>query len=59
VSAGFVYQNGELQTLQFPEAADTNALGINAAGEVVGSFIDSGNNYHGFTWTPPAAAGKK
>jgi len=59
VAVGFVYENKTLQTLQFPGAIDTYAYGVNDAGEVVGWFIDSSYNTHGFTWTPPADAGKK
>jgi probable HAF family extracellular repeat protein len=54
VTAGFIYQNKTLTTLQFPGSNFTEALGINAAGEVVGEFADAQGNVHGFTWTPPA-----
>jgi probable HAF family extracellular repeat protein len=56
---GFLYQDGTMQTLAFPGATATYATGVNEAGEVVGWFIDSSIIYHGFTWTPPAAAEKK
>jgi probable HAF family extracellular repeat protein len=56
---GFVYQNHAVTTLQFPGAFSTWAIGINDNGEVVGYFQDVNLNYHGYTWTPPAAAGKK
>jgi probable HAF family extracellular repeat protein len=56
---GFLYQNKTLTTLQFPGAQQTFASGINDSGTVVGWFLDSQGNTHGFTWTPPAAAGKK
>ena len=59
VTAGFLYQTGTLQTLQFPGSSFTAAFGIDAAGEVVGFFEDAEGNSHGFTWTPPADAGKK
>jgi uncharacterized membrane protein len=58
VTAGFIYRNKTLTTLQFPGSNFTQAYGINAAGEVVGLFSDSVST-HGFTWTPPADAGKK
>jgi len=54
VTAGFIYQNKTLTTLQFPGSSFTEAYGINAAGEVVGAFGDAQGNGHGFTWTPPA-----
>jgi hypothetical protein len=56
---GFIYENGVLQTLEFPGAYETGATGINASGEVSGVFIDNSGNAHGFTWTPPADAEKK
>jgi probable HAF family extracellular repeat protein len=58
-TAGFLYQNNTLTTLQFPGSISTQAYGINASGEVVGYFQDANNVVHGFTWTPPADAGKK
>lgn len=58
VTAGFVYQNKTLTTVQFPGSSFTQAYGINASGEVVGFFEDAGGNGHGFTWTPPAAVKK-
>jgi probable HAF family extracellular repeat protein len=57
--AGFVYQNKTLTTLMFPGAKDTDAVGVNSAGEVVGYFNDSKDKAHGFTWTPPAPAHKE
>jgi probable HAF family extracellular repeat protein len=59
VNYGFVYQNGALQTLQFPGSNTTAAVSINIHGEVVGYFEDSNSVTHGFTWTPPPDAGKK
>jgi hypothetical protein len=56
---GFSYQNNTFRTLQFPGALGTYAIDSNSAGEVVGYFVDSSNNEHCFTWTPPADAGKK
>jgi uncharacterized membrane protein len=55
---GFVYQNGSVQTLQFPGATFTYPFGINSGGVVVGQFF-AADGWHGFTWTPPADAGKK
>jgi len=53
--AGFVYEAGVVQTLSFPGAVSTLAFGINDAGQVVGYFLDSSLQTHGFLWTPPAA----
>jgi probable HAF family extracellular repeat protein len=47
-----------LQSLSFPGSITTEAYGINAAGEVVGYFIDQNYNTHGFLWTPPAGDGE-
>lgn len=51
VAHGFKrYSNGGLVSLNFPGAAQgTNALGINDAGTVVGSFVGS-NGQHGFLY---------
>jgi uncharacterized membrane protein len=57
-SAGFVYQNNTLTTLQFPGGGDTFAFGINSSGQVTGIFFDSDSNQHCFIWTPDAPAGK-
>jgi hypothetical protein len=55
--AGFIYQNGILQTVQFPGTLLTYLSGINNAGEVVGTFYFNGSDTeHCFTWTPPAPA---
>lgn len=35
-------------TIDFPDAVATTAFGINAQGEVVGSYLDSSNKTHGF-----------
>jgi probable HAF family extracellular repeat protein len=56
---GFLYQAGNLQQLNFPGSMYTLPAGINSAGMVVGTFLDSGLNTHGFLWTPPAEARKK
>jgi hypothetical protein len=59
VTAGFVYQNKALTTLQFPGSNLTGPNSVNSIGEVVGTFYDTSFVAHGFTWTPPADAGKK
>jgi probable HAF family extracellular repeat protein len=57
--AGFLYDTQAFQELQFPgSAGDTEAYGINNAGEVVGTFTDQGVGLHGFTWISPAAKKK-
>ena len=59
ITAGFLYQNNIVTTLQFPGSTNTRAFGINASGEVVGYFVDANNIYHGFTWAPPGDAARK
>jgi len=51
-TAGFLYQSKTLTTLQFPGSNNTMANGINAGGEVVGTFVDANGGYHAFTWAP-------
>jgi probable HAF family extracellular repeat protein len=60
IAAGFLYSEKEtFTTLEFPGSNLTYASGVNRYGEVVGLFEDANFNTHGFTWTPPADAGKK
>jgi hypothetical protein len=59
MTAGFLYQNQTLTTLQFPGSNTTFAAAINSGGEVTGFFFDANGKEHGFTWTPPADAAKK
>jgi len=59
VYAGFLYENNTLTTLQFSGSNETLANDVNTAGEVVGLFLDSSGNIHGFTWAPAADAAKK
>ena len=53
-SAGFLWTNNTLQTLQFPGALESAATAVNDGMEVVGYFFDASNAQHGFLWTPPA-----
>lgn len=52
---GFLFSDGVVTTLDFPGATQTQVLGINESGTVVGEgdFFDANGNllsYHGFTW---------
>jgi hypothetical protein len=38
-------------SIDFPGAKITVALGVNAAGEVVGTYLDPGNVRHGYRWS--------
>lgn len=44
---GFIFQNGNYTTLDYPLASSTIAYGISSSGEVVGSYSD-GSVVHGF-----------
>jgi len=50
----FVYQNGAVQPLQFPGGSAMFPYGVNNAGAVVGTFLDTQieQHSHGFLWTP-------
>jgi uncharacterized membrane protein len=50
----FLLHNGVFKSFDYPEVGvqDTYANGINALGEIVGSFLDSSGNEHGFIRTP-------
>jgi probable HAF family extracellular repeat protein len=39
-------------TIDVPDAAGTEAHGINDAGQIVGIFTDSGGKWHGYVATP-------
>ena len=45
----FIDTNGTVSTLAVPGALNTTATGVNAAGEVVGSYQDANFVQHGFT----------
>lgn len=45
---GFLWVKGEFRSIDVPSANSTVALGINAAGRIVGRFIDSAGREHGF-----------
>jgi probable HAF family extracellular repeat protein len=40
-STGFLYQNGKFTTLAYPGALATQPTGINSAGDIVGTWVDS------------------
>jgi probable HAF family extracellular repeat protein len=45
---GFYWSDGEFQSIDVPGATSTVALGINNRGQIVGRFVDSAGNDHGF-----------
>jgi hypothetical protein len=44
----FTFANGRFTMIAFPQAAATEATGINDKGEVVGTYIDQAGSQHGF-----------
>lgn len=52
VPSGFVCQNGVVKQLQVPGQNGTFALGVNNEGEVVGFYVDTDAQIHGFIWIP-------
>jgi len=50
-SHGFIWQNGTVQTIDYPGALQTSLTGINAHGIVSGVYTDASNNNHGFTYS--------
>jgi hypothetical protein len=45
---GFLWDDGDFETIDVPGAAATAVLGINNRGQMVGSYIDAEGAYHGF-----------
>jgi hypothetical protein len=45
---GFVWRDGDFETIDVPGAAATFVLGINNREQMVGSYIDADGAYHGF-----------
>jgi probable HAF family extracellular repeat protein len=50
-TVAFVIKNGVFHQLSFGGKTNTQALGVNATGSVVGSFVDTAGKMHGFLWT--------
>jgi probable HAF family extracellular repeat protein len=51
VTVAFVVKNGVFHQLSFGGRTNTQALGVNSSGSVVGSFLDAAGKMHGFLWT--------
>lgn len=45
---GFVLDEDSFTTIDFPDAVETKAFGINNAGQIVGFYKDSSGDVHGF-----------
>ena len=48
ITNGFLWGSGHLTVLRYGNHTDTQALGVNNLGVVVGSFVDAGGRTHGF-----------
>jgi len=44
----FTYSKGKFTPISFPKSNGTQATGINDTGEIVGEYLDSSGNAHGF-----------
>ena len=51
ITTGFVLRHGQLQQLSFGAKTNTQALGMNDADQVVGSYLDGAGAMHGFLWS--------
>ncbi len=45
---GFLLSRGEFTSIDFPDATWIAAFGINPGGDIVGVYVDTGGNVHGF-----------
>ena len=50
VQHGFLLDDSELTTIDFPGGTATIASGINGTGTIIGYFFDLGGALHGFVW---------
>jgi probable HAF family extracellular repeat protein len=48
ITRGFLLQHGSFQHFRFGGGTNTQALGVNNAGQVVGSYVDAAGKMHGF-----------
>ena len=49
---GFLLDNGNYTTIDVPGSSLTAAMGINDAGQIVGTYVLPDGTYHGFLATP-------
>jgi hypothetical protein len=45
---GFLFHQGKFKIIDVPDSSFTNAVGINAHGDIVGRFSDLDGNNHGY-----------
>jgi uncharacterized membrane protein len=51
VTRGFVVRGSTVTTIRLGNDTNTQALGIDSVGDVVGSFVDARGRTHGFVWS--------
>jgi probable HAF family extracellular repeat protein len=47
---GYLLERGRFTKIAYPGAVQTQALGINRQGQVVGEYLDQNGVFHGFRW---------
>jgi probable HAF family extracellular repeat protein len=47
---GYLLERGRFTKIAYPGAVQTQALGINRRGQVVGEYLDRNGVFHGFRW---------
>jgi uncharacterized membrane protein len=47
---GYLLEKGRFTKIAYPGAVQTQALGINRRGHVVGDYLDQNGGFHGFRW---------
>lgn len=55
-AGGFLIRAGTQYVFAFPDASSTTVYGLNYSDQIVGSFVDSKANTHGFILTNPTKA---
>ena len=45
---GFLLEDGEFTSIDFPGATDTRAFGINERGDIVGNYVDADKRTHAY-----------
>jgi hypothetical protein len=47
---GYLLDHGRFVRIDFPDAVDTQTLGINDRGQVAGQYVDAAGGFHRFVW---------
>jgi len=57
-TVGFLWKDYTFTEFSFPQSNNTTPFGINKADEIVGSYVDSALNSHGFILAHPLTMAK-